>query len=195
MYRSQVDKTCGACGKEFSVPRCRTELARFCSVKCHAAIRGHRPIEERFWEKVQKTDSCWLWTGATTSAGYGRIDSFYAHRFALGLIYEPLEEGVEGCHKCDNPPCVRVHPDHVFLGTHSINMEDAKSKGRMRRGSSNPRAKLTEEIVKNVFQLQKDGLTGRAIARLIGVSHNTIARVLRGDSWTHVDKGHIRPPD
>ena len=26
---------------------------------------------ERFWSKVEKTDTCWLWTGATDQTGYG----------------------------------------------------------------------------------------------------------------------------
>jgi hypothetical protein len=30
-----------------------------------------RNATERFFENVQKTDSCWLWTAATTAAGYG----------------------------------------------------------------------------------------------------------------------------
>jgi HNH endonuclease len=32
------------------------------------------------------------------------------------------------CHTCDHKPCVR--PDHLFLGTHSDNMQDAIRKGR-----------------------------------------------------------------
>jgi hypothetical protein len=26
-----------------------------------------------FWEEVDKSGECWLWTGATTSAGYGDL--------------------------------------------------------------------------------------------------------------------------
>jgi hypothetical protein len=28
---------------------------------------------EAFWARVQKTETCWLWTGAKTSLGYGRV--------------------------------------------------------------------------------------------------------------------------
>lgn len=30
------------------------------------------PLERRFWNRVNRTDQCWLWTG-TTGNGYGRI--------------------------------------------------------------------------------------------------------------------------
>lgn len=32
-----------------------------------------RPLSERFWRYVVKTDGCWIWIGATASFGYGRI--------------------------------------------------------------------------------------------------------------------------
>lgn len=28
-----------------------------------------RPMEERFWAKVQKTETCWLWTGYISKSG------------------------------------------------------------------------------------------------------------------------------
>ena len=32
-----------------------------------------RPIEDRLWDRVDKTDACWLWTGPLSSSGYGVI--------------------------------------------------------------------------------------------------------------------------
>jgi hypothetical protein len=28
-------------------------------------------VEERFLDKVEKTDNCWLWTGSLVTKGYG----------------------------------------------------------------------------------------------------------------------------
>lgn len=42
----------------------------------------------------------------------------------------PFPDGFEACHSCDNPNC--VNPDHIWVGTHKQNMEDATRKGRMK---------------------------------------------------------------
>lgn len=98
------------------------------------------PIADRFWPKVQKTDVCWLWIGAT-SAGYGRIGRGRAkdHEVSWELHNGPVPHGLWVLHKCDNPPCVR--PDHLFLGTQSDNMKDAEAKGRLKHPGRAPRAK------------------------------------------------------
>ena len=31
------------------------------------------PIEKRFWNKVNVTPTCWLWTAATMKDGYGKV--------------------------------------------------------------------------------------------------------------------------
>ncbi len=31
------------------------------------------PIEHRFWAKVLKTATCWLWQGQKNRLGYGRL--------------------------------------------------------------------------------------------------------------------------
>ena len=74
----------------------------------------------RFWAKVNKTESCWLWTAAKDDQGYGIFDAgtkkdpdwSSAHRFAMRLAGIKLEN-VEGHHVCPNKNCVRVHPEHV----------------------------------------------------------------------------------
>lgn len=86
---------------------------------------GHFDEWFRFWEKVDKTQDCWLWTAAPTSQGYGsfyRIDRsrVYAHVFAFLTCKGPIAEGLELDHLCRNPLCVR--PDHLEAVTHRENV-------------------------------------------------------------------------
>lgn len=87
---------------------------------------------ERFWNKVDKSKDCWEWT-ASKRLGYGifKINkkSFGAHRLSYEMKNGKIPNGLHVCHKCDNRSC--VNPDHLFLGTHSDNMKDSYSKGRL----------------------------------------------------------------
>lgn len=92
---------------------------------------------EHFWSLVQKTDSCWLWTGRKNRQGYGtvRYPDFLgartvtsAHRMSFALAHGSEPEGLFLCHTCDVPLCVR--PDHLFPGTAKDNTLDAIKKGR-----------------------------------------------------------------
>lgn len=91
---------------------------------------------EKFWNNIQKTDLCWIWTGEKNAAGYGklRVAGKYtpAHRFMMTIIlkFKPIPKDMLVCHRCDNPSCVR--PDHLFLGTSSDNAKDAYHKGKLK---------------------------------------------------------------
>ena len=89
-------------------------------------------IHDRFFAKVNKTDTCWLWTGFIDSGGRGR---FYfngratsAHRVSYELFVDEILEGLLVCHRCDVSAC--VNPDHLFVGTQTDNMHDCSEKGR-----------------------------------------------------------------
>lgn len=67
-----------------------------------------------FWEKVEKTERCWLWKAAR-SKEYGHFkfgDKITnAHRVAYELEIGPIPPGHHIHHKCENPLC--VNPDHL----------------------------------------------------------------------------------
>ena len=92
-------------------------------------------MTERFWSKVNITDTCWEWTAARHSDGYGIIARpghgtgwLLAHRYSAMLHFGMFDRRLQVLHHCDNPPCVR--PEHLFLGEHGVNMRDMVAKGR-----------------------------------------------------------------
>ncbi len=94
-----------------------------------------RPLEERFWEKVDASGECWLWLGCTTPLGYGRITrgaavdgSEYAHRVAWSLANGLIPEKKQVLHRCDTRSC--CNPEHLYLGTPADNMRDRDMRGR-----------------------------------------------------------------
>lgn len=90
-------------------------------------------IGDRFFAKVQKTDSCWLWVGFRNSLGYGdfwvgRGKHMNAPRVSWMLHNGEIPKEIDVCHKCDNPRC--VNPEHLWLGTAKDNLGDMFQKKR-----------------------------------------------------------------
>lgn len=96
-----------------------------------------RPLEERFWEKVDKRgpDECWPWNASRDKNGYGHFGigngrTTRAHRVSWQLANSSeIPAAMLACHTCDNPPC--VNPAHIFIGTMADNLQDASAKGRV----------------------------------------------------------------
>lgn len=143
------------------------------------------PTADRFWAKVEKTDTCWLWTAAVASGGYGQIweDGRYvlAHVWSYIEANGPIENYGRGrgkvgvLHECDNRRCVR--PSHLFIGTAQVNAQDAKAKGRLPSGDRHW-SKFKPELVPR-------GVRHRSVT-----SPETLARGLKNGWYT---KPECRP--
>lgn len=103
---------------------------------------------ERFIQLINFTDTCWLWTGAVTSSGYGcfkvRVNGKWraisAHVFSYTHHHGAIPEDSSGKilhirHSCDVSLC--VSPNHLLPGTRKENMQDmiARNRGRMQFGT------------------------------------------------------------
>ncbi|MCU1338816.1 MAG: hypothetical protein JWO19_4397 [Bryobacterales bacterium] len=91
-------------------------------------VRGRNPnkpvpIEERFWQYVEKTDGCWNWTANRDRDGYGLIKgildgrrtTLVAHKVSFALSGGVIPKGCQLDHLCRNPRCVR--PEHLEVVT------------------------------------------------------------------------------
>ena len=143
---------------------------------------------ERLLAHVERgANGCWVWVGDTAN-GYG-VAWIGNRKFVAPRVFYELfngagtAEGLEVCHKCDNPAC--VNPEHLFIGDHAENMADAKNKKRMQKGEARPTSKLTEEDVV-LIRKQATLMSMREQGRRFGVSHEIIRRVIHKTGWTHV---------
>ena len=156
--------------------------------KLTSAERQKRAIK-KFWDKVEKTTECWLWTGGKTKAGYGLIRVDYkavlTHRFSYELAFGLIFGVVKVCHHCDNRAC--VNPKHLFLGTDKDNHQDAKAKGRTVHGEKNGQAKLTIAQVLEIRSVRhKTGVSFAELGRRYAVSQTTTRKAFLGLSWGHL---------
>ncbi len=81
-------------------------------------------IEERIERKIFRDGECWIWMGASSSAGHGiiRIDdkNIRVHRILWECAHGPVPLGKELDHfVCHNPAC--VNPAHLRLASHAQN--------------------------------------------------------------------------
>jgi hypothetical protein len=137
----------------------------------------YRPSKERFWEKVNKTDTCWLWIAATGRFGYGQFWSknkmVSVHRFSYELCKGKIPKGMVLDHLCRVRHC--VNPEHLEVVT---GLENS------RRGRQ---SKLNEEKVKEIRELYKNGKYSRKqISQKYNMSKHAIFSIVTNKTWKEV---------
>lgn len=141
-----------------------------------------------FWNKVVKTESCWLWIGALTKADYGAVrrnkKTVYTHRYVLETLGHDLTNKVV-LHTCDMPMC--CNPDHLKIGTHADNVTDKVSKDRHVKGSAcNLATVLDEDKVRSIKQDFKAGLSNKNIALKYNIDPTLVSKIKNNHAWSHV---------
>ncbi len=111
----------GCSGKYHVKGMCVKHYARF---QNHGTTDDPRPnVEQRFWSKVEKTETCWLWRGCISN-GYGMFhlsDKMVpSHRVTYEWAKGEIPAGLHIDHLCRTPKC--VNPDHLEAVTPKENV-------------------------------------------------------------------------
>lgn len=151
---------------------------------------------ERFWDKVQKTPTCWLWTGCIWH-GYGRWKvagkSLGAHRVSYELAYGFIPDGFVVHNRCGNRAC--VNPQHLEAVSYHDNTMAAIAKGTHHlwqpgewpKGEQVGVAKLTAQDVLDIRRLYASGELGyRRLGRKFGVDRANIKKIVKRQAWRHI---------
>jgi HNH endonuclease len=171
------------------------EIDHATNVSLKMAGRKPTSAQVRFEEKVGPPDKngCRLWLSGRTANGYGLFwfdgQMRPAHRWLLEQKVGKLPSDIDACHSCDVRLCVEL--SHLFSGTRTENMQDAKRKGRTSHaprtvGEDHPMSILTERKVLAIRKAFDRGVSMRALSNKFGVSFQTISRTVRRISWSHL---------
>jgi hypothetical protein len=159
---------------------------------------------ERFWSHVEKTPSCWIWTGAKRNKGYGAfvwsekglVVQGRAHRFSYQIHYGKIKHGLCVLHTCDVPAC--VNPSHLWTGTKADNNRDMVTKGRhvpggtycgegrYKRGENHHGAKMTPELVRSLRKDRQGGMSFAKLGNKYGINQSSAFKIATGEHWHHV---------
>jgi len=165
----------------------------------------------RFQKKVRRggPNDCWPYMGGKFKNGYGQVyavvdgkkRNLRSNRVAWFIEHGEIPPGMDVCHQCDNPPC--CNPAHLWLGTYKQNNDDKVAKGRQvmgpdhrglvratcSRGNELPHAKLDEAKVREARRRYDGGEKIASLARAFGVRPQSMRKVVKRKSWTHVGDG------
>lgn len=188
-------RPCNVCGIMFTPKVDKRDTAKYCSQACLYSDRKKAPptrgeLVSSLMRRCNKTESCWLWTGAKVR-GYGSINvrgrgAVIVPRLSYELFIAAIPPGMFVCHTCDTPAC--LNPEHLFIGTPADNVHDMVVKGRrcapeLPKGEAHHATSLTED---DVMAIRKSCSARKDIAARYGVSVSTIRNILTGRTWAHV---------
>jgi len=187
------------CGNEKITSGCNLRWG--CTKSCGCA-NGRGDFATQCRTKILITENgCWEWQGRRMVKNgkwkYGCYGIFVengrnvpVHCKMYKLHRGPIPKGMLVCHTCDNPPC--CNPDHLFLGTHKENSQDAARKNRMAFGERSGRSRLKEVDAKTIFrEYHFENGSPAELAKRFGVAVMTVRRIIRRELWLRATDEYV----
>jgi len=133
---------------------------------------------------------CWNWHGQSDTGGYALIPmrgiSYLGHRVSYFLHHGHIPDGLVIRHRCDNKIC--TNPEHLELGTHQQNIQDAHKRGLVKSGKAKSLMEKAENapflvmssvinsLDRHTFKIMADDLIDRSFGMF--EFHNELKQLL-----------------
>lgn len=136
-------------------------------------------------------DGCIEGIGRPVQSGYHQVafatGKHYTQHAIIRALFEGMDHPPEGLHAahgpCHNPRC--VNPHHVSFKTAAENAQDRLRDGTSNHGERHPLSKLTDKQRDEVHALYQTGkYTQAKLARMYGVAHSVINKIVHRPTWT-----------
>jgi HNH endonuclease len=120
---------------------------------------------EKFFDRIEPTGFCWLWTGGLNNCGYGQVTyrgkTCSAHRAVYTELVGEIPKGLQLDHLCHIRNC--VNPDHLEPITKAENMRRAGirngwNKHKKTIGARKPHNVMTKKLCNNGHVLADVGV-------------------------------------
>lgn len=135
--------------------------------------RPKNTIQNVLAKFVNKTDTCWLWTGSAAKSGkvsYGKttynFKTVVAHRYVYEALVGKIADDIDLDHLCKNTLC--VNPSHLEPVTRQENIHRSNV------------TKLTQE---DVDEIRSSSLKQRELAEKFGVNQSQISKIKNARRW------------
>ncbi len=118
----------------------------------------------------------------------GKLHHFLVHRLVLLAFVGPCPKGHECNHIDGNPKNNRLENlEWITCSANTIHARDVLGHEYGRKGEASGTSKLTTQEVLQIRQLRETtDLSLEKLAKRFGVSHPTIANIIKRKTWKHI---------
>ena len=114
----------------------------------------------------------------------GRSERFFVHCLVLTAFVGPCPKGMESRHLNDVPGDNRL--ENLKWGTRKENVQDALRNGKLPCGEKRKEAKSTDDEIREIRRLYKEGWLQSDIADKFGLRRQKINKIIKGQIWGRI---------
>ena len=155
--------------------------------------------DERFWSKVVKTETCWIWKASLSVGGYGKFalpsrKLIPAHRYAYETLVGPIPVGLQLDHLCRNRACVNPsHLESVTARTNLLRGESLSAQNARKTHCRNGHPLIGDNLVPySLSRGQRRCLTCERAYDKEYVARNKDEMAQRNKEWREANKDYVR---
>ncbi len=142
------------------------------------SFKKYKKVNLRIITSVPDKDNYLVFTIHRGSKGRLRR---LVHKEVLKSFVGPAPDGMWALHRDGNNQNNNL--ENLYWGTPTSNCNDRKKHGKQFYGSNTPNAVFSEQDIKNIMKLRREGQSIRSISKLYGRAYSILHRICTGQRY------------